>query len=138
MGRQFRNAKDEERIDIFYQNLVNNYNLAYYTIEFPKDKYKEIVYFLDPDIVIIIISVMGLRIGIATFADQVHSPGAGITFECSTIFRRYQLPHVILTPSFFPRGKHLSSTDARFVFRNLILPKVSKPNGHSMGLFRAV
>ncbi|GFT75860.1 hypothetical protein TNCV_851581 [Trichonephila clavipes] len=26
MGRQFRNAKDEERIDIFYQNLVNNYN----------------------------------------------------------------------------------------------------------------
>ncbi|GFW99360.1 hypothetical protein TNCV_3981841 [Trichonephila clavipes] len=23
MGRQFRNAKDEERIDIFYQNLVN-------------------------------------------------------------------------------------------------------------------
>ncbi|GFW62692.1 uncharacterized protein TNCV_2624551 [Trichonephila clavipes] len=26
MGRQFRNAKDEERIDIFYQNLVKNYN----------------------------------------------------------------------------------------------------------------
>ncbi|GFV54405.1 hypothetical protein TNCV_57561 [Trichonephila clavipes] len=26
MGRQFRNAKDEKRIDIFYQNLVNNYN----------------------------------------------------------------------------------------------------------------
>ncbi|GFW45739.1 hypothetical protein TNCV_3246761 [Trichonephila clavipes] len=26
MGRQFRNAKDEERIDIFYQILVNSYN----------------------------------------------------------------------------------------------------------------
>ncbi|GFT34659.1 nucleic-acid-binding protein from transposon X-element [Trichonephila clavipes] len=26
MERQVRNAKDEERIDIFYQNLVNNYN----------------------------------------------------------------------------------------------------------------
>ncbi|GFV05407.1 hypothetical protein TNCV_226181 [Trichonephila clavipes] len=26
MGRQFRNAKDEERIDIFYQNLINSYD----------------------------------------------------------------------------------------------------------------
>ncbi|GFT24646.1 hypothetical protein TNCV_2856001 [Trichonephila clavipes] len=26
MGRQLRNAKGEERIHIFYQNLVNNYN----------------------------------------------------------------------------------------------------------------
>ncbi|GFW18649.1 hypothetical protein TNCV_1369031 [Trichonephila clavipes] len=26
MGRQFRNAKDEERIDIFYQNLINKYD----------------------------------------------------------------------------------------------------------------
>ncbi|GFW49921.1 hypothetical protein TNCV_2315031 [Trichonephila clavipes] len=27
MGRQFRYEKDEERIDIFYQNLVKNHNL---------------------------------------------------------------------------------------------------------------
>ncbi|GFV25817.1 hypothetical protein TNCV_3867871 [Trichonephila clavipes] len=26
MGRQFRNAKDDERIDIFYQNLINSYD----------------------------------------------------------------------------------------------------------------
>ncbi|GFW18072.1 hypothetical protein TNCV_4006121 [Trichonephila clavipes] len=26
MGRQFRNAKNEERIDIFYQNLINSYD----------------------------------------------------------------------------------------------------------------
>ncbi|GFT84746.1 hypothetical protein TNCV_2767501 [Trichonephila clavipes] len=26
MGRQFRNAKDEERIYIFYQNLINSYD----------------------------------------------------------------------------------------------------------------
>ncbi|GFU90696.1 hypothetical protein TNCV_3089821 [Trichonephila clavipes] len=26
MERQFRNAKDDERIDIFYQNLINSYD----------------------------------------------------------------------------------------------------------------
>ncbi|GFV37461.1 hypothetical protein TNCV_1157241 [Trichonephila clavipes] len=26
IGRQFRNAKDEERIDIFYQNLINSFD----------------------------------------------------------------------------------------------------------------
>ncbi|GFV43332.1 hypothetical protein TNCV_2098291 [Trichonephila clavipes] len=26
MGRQFRNAKDEEKIDSFYQNLINSYD----------------------------------------------------------------------------------------------------------------
>ncbi|GFY18047.1 metabotropic glutamate receptor 7 [Trichonephila clavipes] len=37
---------------------------------------------------------MGLRIGI-TFADLVHSPGAGITFYFGTTNSRYQLPQLI-------------------------------------------
>ncbi|GFT07217.1 hypothetical protein TNCV_1416721 [Trichonephila clavipes] len=37
---------------------------------------------------------MGPCIGISTFAERdfVHSPGAAITFECATTFRRFQLP----------------------------------------------
>ncbi|GFW17548.1 hypothetical protein TNCV_2651061 [Trichonephila clavipes] len=53
-------------------------------------------------------------------------------------FRRYQLPQVISTPCFFPRGRHLISADAKFALRSLILPRASKPNGHSRYLFHAV
>ncbi|GFT49459.1 hypothetical protein TNCV_3366571 [Trichonephila clavipes] len=79
---------------------------------------------------------MGLHIGISTFADIVHSPGAGITFSAAP-FRRYQLPRVVLAPSFFSKGRHLSSADMKFVQRNLNLPRASKPNGHSKDLFHA-
>ncbi|GFU51972.1 hypothetical protein TNCV_3734741 [Trichonephila clavipes] len=58
---------------------------------------------------------MGLRIGISTFVDLVHSRGTGITFECGTT--------------------HLGDTNYR---KNLILPRASKPNGHSMDLFLVV
>ncbi|GFW21137.1 hypothetical protein TNCV_2703751 [Trichonephila clavipes] len=38
----------------------------------------------------------------------------------------------------FPRGRQLSSMDAKFVLRNSILPRESKPNGHLRDLFHAV
>ncbi|GFY24728.1 hypothetical protein TNCV_1017741 [Trichonephila clavipes] len=48
------------------------------------------------------------------------------------------LVQVILMPSFFSRGRHQSSADAQFVLRNLILPRTSKPDGHSRDLSHAV
>ncbi|GFU68525.1 hypothetical protein TNCV_1989751 [Trichonephila clavipes] len=44
---------------------------------------------------------------------------------------------VILTPSFLPRGRHLSSDDANLYY-DLILPRASKPNRHSRDLLHAV
>ncbi|GFX64911.1 histone-lysine N-methyltransferase SETMAR [Trichonephila clavipes] len=55
---------------------------------------------------------VGLRVGIFTFADLVHSPGDGIIFSAAP-YRRYQLPQVILTPSFLPRLRHMNSDDAK-------------------------
>ncbi|GFV40256.1 hypothetical protein TNCV_1444091 [Trichonephila clavipes] len=42
-----------------------------------------------------------------------------------------------LTPSFISKWRHLSSADLKFVLRNLILPRASKPNEHSRDLFHA-
>ncbi|GFX76905.1 hypothetical protein TNCV_3279401 [Trichonephila clavipes] len=40
--------------------------------------------------------------------------------------------------SLFPRGRHLSSADTKFVLRNLILPRACVPNGQSRLLFHAM
>ncbi|GFW59992.1 hypothetical protein TNCV_4864471 [Trichonephila clavipes] len=74
---------------------------------------------------------MGLRIGIATFADI---PQELVSLLSAAPFKRYQLPQVILTPSFFPRGRHLSSVVSKFVLRNLIL--LSQTD--TRGIFHAI
>ncbi|GFV42331.1 hypothetical protein TNCV_3165621 [Trichonephila clavipes] len=50
---------------------------------------------------------------------------------------RYQSPQVILTHSFFPRERLLSSDDAK-LYLDLILPRASKPNRHSRDILHAV
>ncbi|GFW56264.1 netrin unc-6 [Trichonephila clavipes] len=45
----------------------------------------------------------------------------------------YQSPQVILTSSFLSRGRHLNSDDAN-LYKDLILPRASKPNRHSRDL----
>ncbi|GFT51311.1 hypothetical protein TNCV_4954601 [Trichonephila clavipes] len=47
--------------------------------------------------------------GISTFADLIPQELGSLLSAAP--FRRHQLPQVILTPSFFPRGRHLSSVD---------------------------
>ncbi|GFX43018.1 hypothetical protein TNCV_436341 [Trichonephila clavipes] len=49
----------------------------------------------------------------------------------------YQSPQVILTLSFLPRGKHMSSDDEN-LYQDLLLPRASKPNRHSRDLLHAV
>ncbi|GFW18981.1 hypothetical protein TNCV_164962 [Trichonephila clavipes] len=44
-----------------------------------------------------------------------HIPQELVLLFSAASFKRYRSPQVILTPSFFPRGRHLSSADAKSV-----------------------
>ncbi|GFU77591.1 hypothetical protein TNCV_3499631 [Trichonephila clavipes] len=60
-------------------------------------------------------------------------PGSWYQFLERGFIGGYQSPQAILTPSFLPRGRHLSSDDAN-LYQDLILPRASKPTD-TLGIF---
>ncbi|GFS60176.1 hypothetical protein TNCV_2826871 [Trichonephila clavipes] len=64
-------------------------------------------------------------------------PGSWYHFSVVRPIGEYQSPQVILTPSFLPRGRHLSSGGVN-LYQALIIPRTSKPNRHSRDLLHAV